>query len=130
MIWTRYCPRILCNHHQYRLEPDCTLEVVTSCRDVNIRVWRIKILERRTMMTMSSIPSVKAGTNLGRFYASGLTFRDAVGLGLTIQTLLVQRGGVDSNLVGEDDSEDIELSPWHQCTYLILVGAVELKIAK
>lgn len=90
--------------------PTVPLEFVTGCRDESVRVWQIKCNVGKGDDGDDVIVTVRQvwGSNLGRLCASGLTFKDAVGLSPTFQTLLVQRGAVDSNRVDADGSEDAE----------------------
>ncbi|KAF9127409.1 hypothetical protein BGW39_005893, partial [Mortierella sp. 14UC] len=70
--------------------PTVPLEFVTSGYDQSVRVWRILVKDDGSVCV-----AMVWGSNLGQLCASDLTFKDAVGLDVINQRLLVQRGAIE-----------------------------------
>jgi WD40 repeat protein len=80
--------------------PVVPMEFVTLCSDKSVRIWRVSNDGGRVVVRMLW------GSNLRMLYAEGLVLDNATGLSPINQSLLFQRGAVDSSVVhGKDESE-------------------------
>jgi WD40 repeat protein len=80
--------------------PVVPMEFVTHCVDNSVRIWRMSNDGGRVVVRMLW------GSNLRILCAEGLVLENATGLSPVNQSLLFQRGAVDSSVVhGKDESE-------------------------
>jgi WD40 repeat protein len=86
--------------YQIVWSPVVPMEFVTLCWDNSVRIWRVSNDGGRVVVRMLW------GSNLRILCAEGLVLENATGLSPIDQSLLYQRGAVDSSVVhGKDESE-------------------------
>ncbi|KAF8938212.1 hypothetical protein BGZ47_008674 [Haplosporangium gracile] len=81
--------------HNIVWNPVASMEFVTACKDGSVRAWKVLSNDGGDN---SIVVKLLWGSNLRLLCASDMIFKDTVGLSLTHQRLLVQRGAIDSTL--------------------------------